>query len=231
MTSSDFYTGAGYLDQHPSWHREDSAWKAEQIVGLLHRHALHPASVLDVGCGRGGVLATLGEHLPGATRLVGCDVSAHPLELGPGKVDPRLDLRVGGPPEGEDFDLLLCIDVLEHVEDYIGFLRGLRDRAAHTVLHIPLDTSAQSVLRAEPLLDLRRRSGHLHHFTRETALATLETAGYEVLDQTYTRGAIERPPQSALALLARWPRRAMFAVAPDMAARVLGGFSLLVLAR
>ena len=231
MSSSDFYTGTDYLDQHPSWHREEARWKASQVTSLLDRHAMRPKTVLDVGCGTGDVLATVGRHLPDATRLVGCDVSSHPVAMGPALTDPRLELIHGDPPADETFDLLLCIDVLEHVEDYIGFLRGLRGKATHTILHIPLDTSAQTVLRAKPFLEMRRRSGHLHYFTRETALATMETSGYKVLEQSYTRGALESPPQSALALLARWPRRAMFALDADLAARVLGGFSLLVLAR
>jgi len=231
MTASDRYTGTDYLQHHPSWHREDSGWKVDQIARMLDRHGLRPRTVLDVGCGRGGVLASLAPRLPGAHRLVGCDISAHPIGMGPGTDDPRIELRQGDPPVGETFDLLLCIDVLEHVEDYIGFLRGLRSRATHTLLHIPLDASAQSILRAEPLLDLRRRSGHLHHFTRDTALATLETAGYEVLDGFYTQGSLERPPQSTLAMLARGPRRFLFAADPDLASRLLGGFSVLVLAR
>jgi SAM-dependent methyltransferase len=231
MTSSDRYTGTDHLRDHPSWHREDSTWKAAQIVRMLDRHGLRPVSLLDVGCGRGAVLAALAPRLPGARRLLGCDVSAHPIAMGAGGHDPRIELRQGEPPDDETFDLLLCIDVLEHVEDYIGFLRGLRGTATHMVLHIPLDASAQSVLRAEPLLDLRRRSGHLHYFTRDTALATLETAGYELIDGFYTRGSLERPPQSALSMLARWPRRALFGMDPDLAARMLGGFSLMVLVR
>ncbi len=231
MNASDRYTGDEHRSHHPSWHREDSAWKATQITHMMDRFGLRPVTVLDVGCGRGGVLDALAPKLPMATRLLGCDPSPHAIDGGRAIRDPRVELIQGGPPAGEVFDLLLCIDVLEHVEDYIGFLRDLRGRAEHTILHIPLDTSAQSVVRAEPLLDLRRRSGHLHYFTRDTALATLETAGYEVEGAFYTRGSLERPPQSALAMLARWPRRALFSADPDLASRLLGGFSLLVLAR
>jgi len=231
VTADDRYTDGTHRSFHPSWHREDAAWKAAQVAELLRRHGLTPASVLDVGCGTGTVLCELGVHLPSATQLVGYDVAADALDRTLVEREPRLDLRCGRPAVDEHHDLAICLDVLEHVEDYLGFLRSIRPLAQHTILHIPLDASVQSILRVEPLLDLRRRSGHLHVFTRETALASVRSAGYEVLDSFYTRGALERPPRSSLALAARFPRRALFTVSPDLAARWLGGFSLLVLAR
>ena len=231
MTPEDRYTDGTHRAYHPSWHREDAAWKALQVANLLRRRGLAPGSVVDVGCGTGAVLAELGALLPDATRLVGYDVAADALDLDLGQRDPRLDLRSGSPDPDEHHDLALCIDVLEHVEDYLGFLRSIQPLASLTILHIPLDTSVQSIARVDPLLDQRSRSGHLHYFTRETALAAVKTADFEVLDFTYTRGALERPPQSALSMAARFPRRALFTVSPDLAARWLGGFSLLVLAR
>lgn len=131
--------------------------------------------------------------------------------------------------EAQHFDLLLCIDVLEHVEDYLGFLKDLRCKATNKMFHIPLDMSVQWVLRNRPILLAREQVGHLHYFTKETAIATLNDTGYAILDWFYTPGAIASP-RSFKARLARWPKRLLSTINQDLVVRILGGYSLLVLA-
>lgn len=70
------------------------------------------------------------------------------------------------------FDVVMAIDVFEHVEDFFGFLRSLREKGTYKIFHIPLDLSVQWVLRSSPLIKQRLSVGHIHHFTKETALAT-----------------------------------------------------------
>jgi len=62
-------------------------------------------------------------------------------------------------------------------------------------------------------------------------LATIETAGYRIESWRYTRGGLDLSDRSWLQRLARLPRRLGFAIAPDLSVRLLGGCSLLVLAR
>jgi len=127
------------------------------------------------------------------------------------------------------FDLLLMLDVFEHVEDYIGLVRDVRSKAKHKLFHIPLDLSVQAVIRRNGLLRRRDDHAHLHYFTKETALRTLTDVGYQIVDYFYTPRCIElgeRPVQRA----ARIPRKVSFAVAPDLTVRILGGYSLMVLA-
>jgi hypothetical protein len=76
----------------------------------------------------------------------------------------------------------------------------------------------------------RQQAGHLHYFTKETALATLRDTGYDVVDWFYTAGAIANP-RSVKARLASWPRRLLSGINQDWVVRVLGGYSLLVLAK
>jgi SAM-dependent methyltransferase len=229
-----FYTGGCYLEQHPSWHLEDSPWKAEQILRVLRRHRLEPRTVCEVGCGAGGVLRALHDTLGGDVAYVGLDVSEQALELAASRRTDRLrfelrDVVVDG--VGGTFDLMLLVDIIEHVEDYFGFLRAVRPAAAYTILHIPLDLTAEAVLRPPTLLLKRRQDGHIHYFTKELALAALADAGYAVVDSFYTPVSVRHPPVSLVPRLGKLWRKALFRVNEDLAARSLGGYSLLVLAR
>jgi hypothetical protein len=128
-----------------------------------------------------------------------------------------------------DHDVLLCMDVVEHVQDYLGFLKQIRTRGHRKLFHVPLDLSLQGLLREVPEA-VRRSAGHLHYFTRRLFFEALEETGYAILDWRYTPAAVDLPARSFAMACAKWPRKAMFAVAPELAVRVLGGYSLLVLA-
>lgn len=227
------YTDGEYLAHNPTWHTEDSPWKADQILDILHRNQLTPKSVCEVGCGAGEILVQLKRQMPDDCQFCGYDISPQALALARSRADERLCFRLGEMTEQHDvnFDMILVVDLLEHLEDYFQFLRLLRPRAVHKVFHIPLDLSAYSVLRSHPILDLRASVGHIHYFTRDTALASLEDAGYEVLDSFYTPNdeSLKGRPwkQKALALF----RRGLSGINADLSARLLGGRSLLVLAR
>jgi hypothetical protein len=118
------------------------------------------------------------------------------------------------------------MDVFEHVDDYLGFLKLCKGRAKNTMFHIPLDISAQAVLRNQ-LIDSRNSVGHLHHFIKDTAIATLVDSGYEIVDYFYTAGSLEIP-RTFRAKMASIPRKLAFSANQDLAVRMLGGFSLLV---
>lgn len=186
-----------------------------------------PASVVDVGCGTGGVLAFLKDLWPGS-RLVGYDIAA-------AAIDGRrreLDLRVGGVTDiSEVFDLALVLDVFEHVEDYMGFLRTLHRVATRFAFHIPLDLSSQTVLRSRPLIQGREAIGHLHYFSVPTAIATLQDTGFRVIEQRLVPAGSEARAWDRRTRAAGIPRRALARLAGhDFAARAMGGYTLMVLA-
>jgi hypothetical protein len=123
------------------------------------------------------------------------------------------------------------MDVIEHVPDYLGFLEECRGRARHKLYHIPLDLHVSSVLRGS-FVRARRTVGHIHYFTAESALDCLTDTGHRVVDFHYTDGglALSALHPSAKRSLANIPRRCMAAFSTAWAARLLGGYSLLVLA-
>ncbi len=226
-----FYTDGQYFEQHPTWDVEDSPWKAAKILGILEQHALRPRSVVEVGCGAGEILAQMQRALPPETTFLGTDISPQAIALAEARHNDRLNFALAEfPTTGVPFDLVLAIDVFEHVDDPLGFLRALVSCGRHFVFHIPLDLSVQSVWRGTPIMDRRRDVGHINYYTRETALATLRDTGYAITDWQYTGSSVDRPAGSVKSWLMRLPRKLCFSIAPDWTVRVLGGYSLLVLA-
>ena len=224
------YLSGEYLDKHPSWHVEDSAWKASQVLAMLSRHGLGIHSVVEVGCGAGEILLCLQQSMDAACSFTGYEISPQALTLCAARANERLEFVSGDGLSGVQphADLALALDVVEHVDDYPAFLRGMRERARYSIFHIPLDLSLLSLLTGLPLR-VRKSAGHLHYFTRDLALAALEENGFHVIDDFYTRPGIERVGKRLTSRLARWPRLALYAIHPGLASLVLGGFSLMVL--
>ncbi len=229
--STDLYVSGAYLERNPDWHVRESPWKALQVAQVLREHQLNPRTICEVGCGVGEVLAQLQHHLDEHCELWGYEVSPVAFARAQERANERLQFKLADLRHDADsrFDLLLVLDVLEHVDDYIGFLSDLRTRSRFTLMHIPLDLSVQTVFRRGALSKRRDLYGHLHYFTKDTALRTLEDAGYKVIDARYTDNPIVFGGTREQRML-KVPRRLGFALNQDLTARVLGGYSLLVLA-
>jgi SAM-dependent methyltransferase len=225
------YADGTYLRNNPDWHVDDSPWKAKHVAAMLGRHAIAPASVCEIGCGAGEILRSLSTMLEPGTRFFGYEISPDAYALCSRKASDKLHFRLDNLLDSDEhFDVVMAIDVFEHVEDYFTFLRKLRTKGRYKIFHIPLELSAQEVLRGTPLIHARRSVGHIHHFSKDTALAVLEDCGYRVIDHSYTSGRTELGGLGFKSQLMKLPRQALFRMNPDAAARVLGGYSLLVLA-
>lgn len=224
------YVNGEYLAKNPLWHLEESEWKAVQITRMLEKRQISPATVCDVGCGAGEVLRQLQKTLRGDCELYGYDVSPQAIDLAICRANPRLHFDVADLSElnGTCFDLLLALDVFEHVEDYYGFLRQLKAKARYKIFHVPLDISVQTIFRKNGLLKRRLLHDHLHFFSKDTALQALQDSGYEVLDHFYTARAVQLGDALSQRLL-RLPRKLCFALHKEFTVRILGGYSLLVL--
>lgn len=229
MTDSA-YTDGTYRALNPGWHAIDSGWKAERIAAILTSNSVEFHTCVEVGCGAGQVLARVAAHLPGK-RYTGYDISPDAAALWR-SLPQTVSYRVGDFTSSDEvYDLLLLIDVFEHIENYMSFLRKLSTRARWFVFHIPLEMHVSALLR-DRQLHARQQVGHLHYFSRATALATLEDTGYRIVKAEYTDLSQEtQEGRRPLTRVANLFRAAAQAVSVDLAAKVLGGYSLLVLCR
>jgi hypothetical protein len=69
------YTGGAYLANNPTWHVEDSHWKATQVLRMMQRNGLRPRTVCEVGCGAGEILGQLQLSLATDCVFAGYEIS------------------------------------------------------------------------------------------------------------------------------------------------------------
>ena len=230
----DQYLSDDYLKSNPTWDMEDTPWKAGLVVSILQKNKIIPASICEVGCGSGGCLAELYKYFPNA-RLVGFDISPAVKKFWKSYNDLGIEFFNTDFLELANdsiYEIVMLLDVIEHLADPHTFLNRIRRRGKYYVFHIPLDLSASSVFREAPLLYVRKKVGHIHYFTKSLALSLLEESGYEVMDTQFSNATFTAPVKSMKTLFIR-PFRWVVSLllGREKAALLVGGETLIVLAR
>ena len=223
-----------YLNVNPTWHVEDSAWKATQILKILGQNKITPHNVSEIGCGAGEILNQLHERMPDKSIVfTGYEIAPDAYELSLSREKERLHFYKDNLLELDKFfDLLLVIDVFEHVDDYLGFIRETAKKANYKIYHIPLDISVFAIL-INNFKYIRTPGGHIHYYNKFTALETLKYCNLEIVDYFYTPGALELN-QKNLTLFSKFLnfcRRVFFKISPDFTVNLFGGYSLLVITK
>ena len=165
MTS--LYTDGKYLAETQTWHVEDSPWKANQIAKIIADAGLQPKTIAEIGCGGGMNLKELAskESLK-HVQFTGYDISPQAIELSQQIDHNQINFfceDLLSTTDVEPFDILMAVDVFEHVPDYMGFLTKCRAKAKYKIYHIPLDLHVSSVLR-NAFITNRYSIGHIHYF-------------------------------------------------------------------
>lgn len=116
----------------PRWGQDGRDRKAEAILATLEEHCLHDMTRgiwLDVGCGSGGVAATLAAHVE---QVIGVD--PEPWERWQALCDerPNLAFHAGSYRDlttllaPESVDVIVCNQVYEHVDDPAALLQAIK---------------------------------------------------------------------------------------------------------
>lgn len=138
---------------------------------------LSPASTLDAGCGEGETIARLGHLWDGPTTAI--DIEQHCVDRVrarlPGAKAQRGSVTAMGFAENA-FDLVLCLEVLEHVDGPDHAVRELaRVAARDLVVSVPYEPWFRlgSLLRGKYLGSLGNHPEHVNHFNRRSLGALL----------------------------------------------------------
>jgi len=127
-------------------------------------------TVLDVGCGEGFTLARLKKEKIGKS-YEGIEYDDTAIELGK-KLYPTLQIKKGDiyklPYKDNSFDLVVCTEVLEHLENpkkaYKELLRVSRKYVLMSVPNEPFFT-IQRMARFQNILHLGAHPEHIQHWT------------------------------------------------------------------
>jgi ubiquinone/menaquinone biosynthesis C-methylase UbiE len=152
-------------------------------------NALAPADrALDLGVGDGRVAEGIE-----AVRLVGADVSQVALDRARRRL-PQAELILVQPDEplpfaDNEFDLVTCIETLEHVRDVqlaLSEIRRVLRPGGRLALTTPVASRWRVLFRGmeHPF------SPHIRAFSRRSLRTTLETMGFQVLELDTSHGTL-----------------------------------------
>jgi 2-polyprenyl-3-methyl-5-hydroxy-6-metoxy-1,4-benzoquinol methylase len=166
---TDIITG-NYFDKYGSENLL-VRWVMAQYLGTLYEllERRRFASVLDAGCGEGEIIHRVVQRYE-PERIVGVDID-------PGLVDklrrtyPNHEFRTAELEDYHDprpYDVVLCLEVLEHIPDYFAALNALaRLSAPRYIISVPNEPFFRlaNVARLRYLRRLGNTPGHVNNFT------------------------------------------------------------------
>jgi 2-polyprenyl-3-methyl-5-hydroxy-6-metoxy-1,4-benzoquinol methylase len=161
--------------------------------------------VLDLGCANGATGAEL-KRIERADRVVGVEIYEPAAQMAAAVLDrviaADLEALPGDAFSGEEFDVILCSDILEHLRSPVGVLRALTEYllpGGLVLAHLP-NIAHHSVIRMllrgsfdyadGGILD----NGHLRFFAKPSIVRLFQDAGLtvEMVKASYPKRLLER---------------------------------------
>jgi SAM-dependent methyltransferase len=215
-------------ERHAAWRELGARGKADHVLALASEASLPAASVVEIGCGDGALLAELSARRFGEV-LHGFEISGAALELAQARAVPRvasLSLFDGAtlPVADRSFDLGVLSHVLEHVAEPLPLLREAARACRALVVEVPLERNASGGRASKRASSTE--IGHLAALDRAAVRRLAADAGLrvaaELVDplphEVHTFFATS-PADQARGLAKAAVRRGLFRVAPAVAER------------
>lgn len=168
-----------YLEKNPNMHLQDSITKVMQILQVIPKN-IKFNNILDVACGAGLITIEIAQGLK-PDYIEGIDLSDAMLKKARSLDKTNLviwkNIDIFDYKTNKKFDLVFCVDILEHINDDFGFLKKISKLGHYILIRTPLENSLFcNFLRKmnifDPWKDTENRYGHIHHYN-ETDLEKL----------------------------------------------------------
>jgi SAM-dependent methyltransferase len=176
-TSGYYWTEYQAIHSCPSVeerHERDLTDRVPQYLQWMRELALPPARTLEIGCGNGRLLR---EAAAAGYRAAGVEMDARVAAWVRQKTGLPVFAGSFPPPEDGAYDLVLALDVLEHVGDPVQFVREVRARlgpAGRAMVHTPVIDSPEA---ARQWRDMFNPLSHVWMHNSESFQALWESVG------------------------------------------------------
>ena len=151
-----------------------------------------PKNIVELGAGEGELIKVVLKCLPGAN-VWGSDISKKVIDKAKKNLHGQ-KVRLGVENieklsyRGNSFDLVICCEVLEHVENPEKALREIRRiTRGRIILSVPQEPlwRVLNIARGKYLRDFGNTPGHLNHFTPFQFSRLVERCGFKILLKKY----------------------------------------------
>ncbi len=198
----EFYRSDAYITKNPTLDIQDSPWKVSKIIPLIDEfiHGFNDKiKILDVGGGAGLILKEASIQIES---MYGIKVKKYALDLSPG----MLKIQKTNNPDlikslnedicstsltDKEIDLILMIDVLEHITNPIIVLEEMKRISRFIIFKVPLEDNFCSRLlnfltRGKHRQRIMEKVGHIQLYNLSSLIKQIEKHTGLIINYNYT---------------------------------------------
>ncbi len=164
---------------------EDGLHPKHRLIGyhvFFANNVKESDTVLDIGCGNGALAFDVAKK---AKFVTGIDIETKNIEKAKRKHSaPNMRFIAGDATKDlsdEKFDVIILSNVLEHIEDSVGFMKSIKGLASTYLMRVPMiDRDWVPLLKKEMGIEWRLDLTHYREYTATMFEGEMTAAGYTI---------------------------------------------------
>ncbi|MDP3989563.1 MAG: methyltransferase domain-containing protein [bacterium] len=183
-----------YIEKNSDLHNSDVSSKVSVINRLLPKIPIKIDSVVDVACGSGKILLEITKGLD-IKKSMGIDISKNMIEVAKTNDLEKIVEWINDDVyqvQRSDFDLVLAVDILEHIEKDIVLLNHIKKLGRFVILKVPIEKNILNNLikiLSFGYVDEQKytelKYGHIHHYSEKDIDKLIEGSNLRILFKEY----------------------------------------------